>query len=99
MLKSVRVLLVSVSSGFSTLSVSPYATSIVDYAAGSGHSPGFDNPNSALGEPSRMTPGMFGGPVDPFAPPYLPSQLVSVGAGGALTISFAQPLLNDPGHG
>jgi hypothetical protein len=40
---------------------------------------GFTNATAALFEPSRVTPGMFGGPVDPFSPPYLSSQVVSVG--------------------
>jgi hypothetical protein len=73
-----------------------YAGSVVSYVPGSGFSPGFTNPAAALGEPSRSTPGTFGGPVDPFDPPYLPTQLVSIGAGGSLTVKFAKPVLNHP---
>src|SRR5438105_1400027 len=73
-----------------------YASAIISYDPGIGFSPGFTNPAAALGEPSRSTPGDFGGPVDPFDPPYLPGQLVSMGAGGSLTVKFSRPVLNHP---
>ncbi len=75
-----------------------FADSIVSYTSGTGFAPGFTDPNSALGEPSRITPGQFGGPVDPFDPPFLAGQLVSVGAGGSLTLGFSTPIVNDPTH-
>lgn len=75
-----------------------FADSVVSYNSGTGFQPGFDTPGAALGEPSRVTPGQFGGPVDPFNPPYLSSQLVSLGAGGSLTVQFNSPILNSPGH-
>ena len=74
--------------------VAQYATSIVDYSPGGGFSPKYTNAASALGQPSRVTEGLFGGPVDPFAPPYTPEQLVSLGAGGSLTVRFSTPILN-----
>ena len=73
-----------------------FADEIVSYSPGSGFSPAFTNPAAALGEPSRVTPGTYGGPVDPFDPPYLPIQLVSIGAGGSLTVKFDHPVLNHP---
>ena len=73
-----------------------YAEAVVSYSPGAGFSPGFTNPAAALGEPSRITPGTFGGDVDPFDPPYLASQLVSIGAGGSLTVKFGRPVLNHP---
>ena len=59
---------------------------------------GYTNLPAVLGPPSRLTPGQFGGPVDPFAPPYLREQLLSMGAGGSLTIQFDSPITNDSRH-
>ena len=75
-----------------------YATAVVDYRAGTGFSPGYTNAAAALGMPSRSTPGDFGGPVDPFAPPYTRDQLVSIGTGGSLTLRWDTPLRNAPGN-
>src|SRR5687767_8543491 len=47
---------------------SGYASSVLSYDSGSGFAIGYTNASSALGEPSRVTPGQFGGPVDPFSP-------------------------------
>lgn len=72
-----------------------YAGSVISYNAGTGAAAGFDQPNSALGEPSRFTNHQFGGPVDPFNPPFLAEQLVSIGAGGSLTLQMSAPIRND----
>ena len=34
--------------------------------------------------------------MDVFDPPYLASQLVSIGAGGSLTVQFGRPVINHP---
>lgn len=75
-----------------------FADGVASYASGTGFSAGYTNAASALGEPSRVTPGMFGGPVDPFSPPYLSDQLVSIGAGGHLTLQFNSQVLNNPAN-
>ena len=75
-----------------------YATAVVDYRSGTGFSPGYTNAVSALGMPSRSTPGDFGGPVDPFSPPYTRDQLVSIGTGGSLTLRWESPVRNAPGN-
>jgi hypothetical protein len=80
------------------LQAAQYADAVVSYSAGTGGVKGYDNPASALGEPSRVTPGQFGGPVDPFNPAYLPEQVVSLGAGGSLTVQFNSPIHNSLDH-
>jgi len=72
-----------------------FADAVVSYTSGTGYQPGYTTPASSLGEPSRFTPGLFGGPVDPFNTPYLSSQVVSIGSGGWLTVSFNTPILNN----
>jgi hypothetical protein len=79
-----------------TCAQAQFAETVVDYSPGTDFTPGFTNAASALGEPSRITPGQYGGPVDPFSPPYLPTQLVSIGTGGSLTVEFGFPVLNHP---
>lgn len=83
---------------FAQTSVAQFATSVVSYNSGVGFQPGYTTPASALGEPSRITPGIYGGPVDPFNTAYLNSQVVSIGAGGSLTVQFNSPILNNPAN-
>lgn len=79
-----------------------YAGEVISYTPGTGVATEFGSglpyslTEAALGAPSRVTPGMFGGPVDPFAPPYLREQLLSVGAGGSVTVKFSQPIQDSP---
>lgn len=75
-----------------------YAAEITGYSPGNGVVNGYQNPNSALGEPSRITPGEFGGAVDPFSAPWQADQLVSIGSGGSLTVRFQFPVLNLDGN-
>ena len=81
-----------------TTSVQPagFANSVVSYNPGAGAT--YTNATSAVGEPSRVTPRQFGGPVDPFSPPYLSEQLVSVGAGGHLVLQFDSLVMNNPAN-
>ncbi len=75
-----------------------YASSVTSYTSGTGVAAGYTDPSAALGEPSRVTPGAFGGPVDPFSAPYLGSQLVGLGTDGSLTVQFNTPIRNDSSH-
>lgn len=73
-----------------------FASSVISYNAGTGGASGFNQPTTALGAPSTFTNDPnFPGPVDPFDPPYLASQIVSIGAGGSLTVQFDTPIRND----
>src|SRR3954469_14303380 len=73
-----------------------YASSVISYNAGTGAASGFNQPGSALGMPSTFTNDpQFPGPVDPFDPPYLASQIVSIGTGGSLTLQLGAPVRND----
>ncbi len=78
-----------------------YAADVLGYVPGTGAPGAYDQPGSTLGEPSRLTPGEFGGPVDPFSAPWQSGQVVSIGMGGSLTIRFEYPVLNlaDNPHG
>ena len=75
-----------------------YADSVVAYVPGVGAGSHI-YPTAALGAPSVQTVDpdpLYGGtfPVDPFNAAYLTNQVVSVGAGGSLTLHFAAPVQN-----
>ena len=77
-----------------------YADTVVGYNPGIGYQDGFGSPEAALGEPARLTvdPVYGTAAVDPFNPPYLSSQVVSIGAGGSLTLQFSTPIVRDAAH-
>lgn len=75
---------------------SDFAFTVVSYVPGTNPANGFTNPQSALGPPERFTgEGIAPSAVTPFQPAFLPSEVVSIGAGGHLTLSFDPPILND----
>ena len=67
-----------------------FAAQVISYHPGTGAAAGFTNTSAVLGEPSRVNP--FGDAVEPFNPPYRPVQLLSIGAGGFVTIKFDKPV-------
>lgn len=71
-----------------------FADEVVEYEVGIGFSPRFTHAEAVLGEASQVNP--FGEPTDPFNPPYGTNQIVSIGAGGSLTVRFHTPVLNHP---
>lgn len=68
-----------------------YADSVVAYTSGIGVGASYTNPNSALGAPTTFIGYQNS---DPFNAPYDAAQLVSVGAGGSLTLHFNTPIQN-----
>jgi len=73
----------------------PWAAEVVEYTPGADVPMGFDDPSSALGEPTRYTGvGSFPGAVTPFNPAFLASEVVTIGAGGSLTMRLGTPAVD-----
>jgi len=88
---------------------SPYVEEVVSYTPGEGYAKefgsgaGYTNTAAVMGPPSRVTVDpdpQWGGtfPVTPFAPPYRREQLLSIGAGGQVTVRLGRPIVDDPSH-
>ena len=78
------------------LHAGPYADAVTAYSPGTGFSSGFNNSSTVLGSPSTINP--FTEAVDPFNSPYGNAQIVSLGAGGSLTVQFLTPIQNNPSN-
>jgi outer membrane protein assembly factor BamB len=78
----------------------PWADAVVSYDAGSGAIPGYQEPATMVGSPERYTGELGGWPqaVTPFNPAWGSDEIVSIGAGGQITLRFDEALTNDPGH-
>ena len=78
---------------------SSFASEVISYTPGSNVQPGYTDPNVALGSPGRVTgTGPYDGDVTPFNAPYQASDVVSIGAGGSLTLRFDHPITASPLH-
>ncbi|MFA6046083.1 MAG: hypothetical protein WC718_13955 [Phycisphaerales bacterium] len=76
-----------------------YASSVINYTPGSNAANAYRNPQVALGSPERFTgEGVFPSVVSPFNPAFGSNEIVSIGAGGSLTLQFAQPVSDDANH-
>ena len=84
----------------STLALaSPFATSVLDYNAGSNAALGYTDASTALGAAERFTgEGIFPGGVTPFNPAFGTDEIVSIGSGGHLDLSFDTAITNDASH-
>jgi hypothetical protein len=90
-LKKVRAAALLVVLSVPLSSAAQFGAEVVSYAAGSTPTAGFINPTAAIGEPERYTgEGVFPGVVSPFSPPFLASEIVSVGEGGHITIKLSR---------
>ena len=78
---------------------SPFATDVLHYEPGEGAPSAYRAPQSALGEPSRfIADESWPGVVSIFNPPWLSTQIVSMGRGGSLTVRFDEPITDAPNH-
>jgi PEP-CTERM motif len=74
------------------ISHAQFAGNVVSYNSGTGFAAGFTNATAALGAPAS------GAAVTPFAPPFSKSQLVSIGAGGEITLQLNTPFAHNPSN-
>ena len=85
------------SAGLTLLSVSrgsPYAATVVNYNPGLGYASGYTNASAVLGQPSAAD--SYGDPVDQFDPAWQTNQILSIGAGGWVTVAFDRPVVHYP---
>jgi hypothetical protein len=78
----------------SPLRASPFAAVVVSYNPGGGYAAGYTNTAAVLGPPS--TADSQGDAVTPFDPPYQTNQILSIGAGGWVTVEFDAPIVHWP---
>src|SRR5882724_9524824 len=74
----------------STACADTFADAVIDYTPGAGFAAGFTNPAVVLGAPTST--------ANPFSPAFRNTQIVSLGAGGSLTVRFDTPIQNDSAH-
>jgi hypothetical protein len=82
----------------------PWADNVVQYLQGGPvgsdwvTSEPFTNPQTTLGQPTRMagTPETWGTATTPFSSAYRSYEIVSLGAGGSLTLQFNEPVIDHP---
>ena len=91
-MKKKQFIVLAFATALLTARSSEFADVVVDYDPGIGYVAGFTNAEACLGEPSRNNP--FGDPTDPFDPPYGKQQIVSIGAGGSLTVNWPLEAVN-----
>ena len=100
MLKRAMVVVVMSAGGAHAGGGDPWADAVVDFDAGIGGVPGFDNPATVLGSPTRLTSPTdpFGGPTTPFRGAFGADEVLSIGEGGFVTVRFDEPVMDDPAN-
>lgn len=77
----------------------PWAVEVTSCNLGVNGETSYTDPSAVLGEPSRYTgEGIWPGAVTPFNPAFSTNQILSLGAGGQLTVRFDQPITDDAAH-
>jgi hypothetical protein len=81
-----------------SIATAQFAAQVLSYDAGSTPTSGYTNSSTALGAPETFTgEGVFPGVVSPFNPPFLSSELVSIGEAGHLTLRLSNYVLPQAG--
>jgi hypothetical protein len=97
--RSIAIVGAAILTAPSSVLAGPFATSVVSYDEGSNAVEGYNNASVALGSAERFTgEGFFPGGVTPFNPAFAADEIVSVGSGGHLTLSFDNLITNDLSH-
>jgi hypothetical protein len=77
-----------------TVNADPWADDVIDWVPGVGGAVGYDDPGTTLGPPTRTTVGDLA--TTPFYPAWGTDEIVSIGAGGFITLRFDEPVIDDP---
>ncbi len=76
-----------------------FANQWIEYDQGDNAAKGYTDPLAALGSPERFTgEGIFPGVISQFNSAFGLDEIVSIGAGGHLTVSFENPVTDDPAN-
>lgn len=97
-IKSAIILATSITT-VSTAGVSSFATSVLSYDSGSNAAAGYTDSSTAIGSAERFTgEGVFPSGVTPFNPAFGTDEIVSIGAGGHLSLGIDRAITNDLSH-
>lgn len=97
-IKSAVITTISIAS-IAVAGVSPFATSVLSYDAGSNAAAGYTDASTAIGSAERFTgEGVFPSGVTPFNPAFGSDEIVSIGAGGHLSLGFDTAITNSASH-
>jgi len=78
------------------LGADPWADAVVGYIQGTNPNPAALTPGTSVGSPERFTgEGVFPSVVTPFNAAFGSDELVSLGAGGVLTVGFDEAIVDD----
>ena len=91
--KATNVILASLLTALLTLNADPWADQVIQWTPGTGGAAGYDDPGTTLGPPTRTTVGDLA--ATPFYPAWGTDELVSIGAGGSITLRFDEPVRDD----
>ena len=91
----VSLVLLSFAAQMTAYGQDPWADQVINYTPGANPSPdpGYTNAEVALGSPTVLSGGFL---VTPFSSAFQAEEIVSLGAGGELTVRFDEPVTDDP---